>query len=42
MRLWPKTPPAIPEASMEEAKLTLTMMGRKAAHGFRGEYDQEN
>jgi hypothetical protein len=42
MRLWPRALPTNPEAAMEEAKLTPTMMGRKAACGCQGEYNQEN
>jgi hypothetical protein len=36
MTLWPRAPLANPVAAMEEDRLILTIMGRKAAHGLVG------
>jgi hypothetical protein len=41
MILWPRAPPAKPVAAMEETRLILTIMDRKAAHDCQGEYSQK-
>jgi hypothetical protein len=42
MTLWPRTTPANIVATMEEARLITTIMGRKAARGCWGKYNQKN
>jgi hypothetical protein len=42
MTVWPRAPPVNPVAAMEEARVIPTIMGRKAACGCRGKYNQRN
>jgi hypothetical protein len=42
MTLWRRASPANPVAVMEEARLILNIMNRKAALGCQGEYNQKN